>query len=83
MGQYRVYGAQCGKRRNSGRNPQCFRQRAMLEERGLLMRQGMIIDATIIAAPPSTKNKSKTRDPEMHQPRRATSGILGWKTTDQ
>src|SRR5712672_2766298 len=41
---------------------------AMLEERGLLMRQGTIpafarTDATIIAAPPSTKNKSKARDP--------------------
>jgi transposase, IS5 family len=40
---------------------------AMLEERGLLMRQGTIVDATIIAAPPSTKNKSKARDPEMHR----------------
>ena len=39
---------------------------AMLEERGLLMRQGTIVDATIIAAPPSTKNKQKARDPEMH-----------------
>jgi transposase, IS5 family len=43
---------------------------AMLEERGLLMRQGTIVDATIIAAPPSTKNKSKSRDPEMHQTRK-------------
>src|SRR2546423_11435342 len=39
---------------------------AMLEERGVLMRQGTIVDATIIAAPPSTKNKRKGRDPEMH-----------------
>jgi len=39
---------------------------AMLEERGLLMRQGTIVDATIIAAPPSTKNKQKARDPH-HQ----------------
>src|SRR3982751_3283180 len=37
---------------------------AMLEERGLLMRQGTIVDATIIAAPPSTKNQQKARDPE-------------------
>ncbi len=44
--------------------------RAMLEERGLLMRQGRIVDATIIAAPPSTKNKQKARDPEMHQTRK-------------
>jgi transposase, IS5 family len=40
---------------------------AVLQERGLLMRQGTIVDATIIAAPPSTKNKEKARDPEMHQ----------------
>src|SRR6202047_133290 len=37
---------------------------AMLAERGLLMRQGTIVDATIIAAPSSTKNKEKSRDPE-------------------
>ena len=47
---------------------------AMLEERGLLMRQGTIVDATIIAAPSSTKNKQQSRDPEMHQTRRAISG---------
>ena len=40
---------------------------AMLEERGLLMRQGTIVDATIVAAAPSTKNKTKTRGPGMHQ----------------
>ncbi len=33
----------------------------------LLMRLGTIVDAMIIAAPPSTKNKKKARDPEMHQ----------------
>ena len=44
--------------------------RAMLEERGLLMRQGTIVDATIIAAPPSIKNRQKARDPEMHQTRK-------------
>jgi IS5 family transposase len=38
-----------------------------LEARGLLLRQGTIVDASIIAAPPSTKNKAKARDPEMHQ----------------
>jgi IS5 family transposase len=43
---------------------------AMLEERGLLMRQGTIVDATIIAAPSSTKNKQQSRDPEMHQTRK-------------
>ena len=48
---------------------------AMLEERGLLMRQGTIVDATIIAAPPSTKNKSKARDPKMHQTKKGNLGL--------
>src|SRR4029078_3865842 len=52
---------------------------AMLEERGLLMRQGTIIDATIIAAPPSTKNKSKSRDPEMHQTKKGNQWHFGMK----
>jgi IS5 family transposase len=52
---------------------------AMLEERGLLMRQGTIIDATIIAAPPSTKNKDKARDPEMHQTKKGNQWHFGMK----
>src|SRR5215213_65965 len=52
---------------------------AMLEERGLLMRQGTIVDATIIAAPPSTKNKSKARDLKMHQTRKANQWHFGMK----
>ena len=40
---------------------------AHLAERGLILREGTIVDATFIAAPPSTKNKAKARDPEMHQ----------------
>ena len=36
-----------------------------LNERGLMLRTGTIVDATIINAPPSTKNKQKARDPEM------------------
>jgi IS5 family transposase len=40
---------------------------AHLAEQGLLMRAGTIVDATIIAAPSSTKNAEKARDPEMHQ----------------
>jgi IS5 family transposase len=52
---------------------------AMLEERGLLMRQGTIVDATIIAAPPSTKNKEKSRDPEMHQTRKGNQWHFGMK----
>ena len=34
---------------------------------GMAMKQGTIIDATIIAAPSSTKNEKRERDPEMHQ----------------
>ncbi len=52
---------------------------AMLEERGLLMRQGTIVDATIIAAPPSTKNRSKSRDPEMHQTKKGNQWHFGMK----
>jgi transposase, IS5 family len=52
---------------------------AMLEERGLLMRQGTIVDATIIAAPPSTKNQQKSRDPEMHQTKKGHQWHFGMK----
>jgi IS5 family transposase len=51
----------------------------VLEERGLLMRQGTIVDATIIAAPPSTKNKQKSRDPEMHQTKKGNQWHFGMK----
>ena len=51
----------------------------MLAERGLLMRQGTIVDATIIAAPPSTKNKQKARDPEMHQTKKGNQWHFGMK----
>ena len=50
---------------------------AMLEERGLLMRQGTIVDATIIAAPSSTKNKQQSRDPEMHQTKKGNQ-LMEW-----
>src|SRR5918997_1423332 len=52
---------------------------AMLEERGLLMRQGTIVDATNIAAPTSTENKRKARDPEMHQTRKGNQWHFGMK----
>jgi transposase, IS5 family len=38
---------------------------AQLAEQGLLLRQGTVVDATLIAAPPSTKNRDRKRDPEM------------------
>ncbi|WP_286715661.1 hypothetical protein [Marinobacter sp. tcs-11] len=37
-----------------------------LEKNGLMLREGSIVDATIISAPSSTKNESGRRDPEMH-----------------
>jgi len=52
---------------------------AHLGERGLLMREGTLVDATIIAAPPSTKNKDNTRDPEMHQTKKGNQWHFGMK----
>jgi transposase, IS5 family len=46
-----------------------------LAANGLNIARGTIVDATIISAPSSTKNADKARDPEMHQTKRATSGI--------
>ena len=43
---------------------------AKLIERGLLLKAGTFVDATLIAAPSSTKNSSGDRDPEMHQSRK-------------
>lgn len=52
---------------------------AHLEERGLLMREGTLVDATIINAPSSTKNKDKARDPEMHQTKKGNQWYFGMK----
>ena len=52
---------------------------AHLSERGLLMRQGTVVDATIIAAPSSTKNDDGKRDPEMHQARKGNQWHFGMK----
>jgi len=41
--------------------------RGLLESKRLLLKSGTIVDATIIVAPPSTKNEAKARDPEMKQ----------------
>lgn len=45
-------------------------------ERGLLLMTSTVADATLIAAPSSTKNNDKARDPEMHSSQKATSGTL-------
>jgi IS5 family transposase len=46
------------------------RVRGLLEQKRLLLKSGTIVDATIIDAPPSTKNEAKARDPEMKQGRK-------------
>lgn len=51
----------------------------LLEEKKLLLRAGTIVDATLIAAPSSTKNSSKARDPEMHQTKKGNQWYFGMK----
>jgi len=50
-----------------------------LASKGLLMREGTIVDATLIAAPPSTKNRDEKRDPEMHQSKKGKTWHFGMK----
>lgn len=51
----------------------------ILEEAGLIMHGGTILDATIINAPSSTKNQGKQRDPEMHQTKKGNEWRFGMK----
>ena len=52
---------------------------AYLEESGMKVSRGTIVDASIINAPTSTKNKDKSRDPEMHQTRKGNQWYFGMK----
>ena len=52
---------------------------ALLEERKLLMKEGTIVDATIIAAPSSTKNARRERAPEMPQTKKGNQWYFGMK----
>jgi IS5 family transposase len=52
---------------------------SLLEEKGLLLKQGTIVDATIINAPSSTKNQKGARDPEMRQTRKGNNWYFGMK----
>lgn len=52
---------------------------AMLTAKGLLLKQGTVVDATLIAAPSSTKNSTGTRDPEMHQTMKGNQWHHGMK----
>jgi transposase, IS5 family len=51
----------------------------LLEAQRLLLKAGTIVDATIIAAPSSTKNATQTRDPEMKQTRKGNQWYFGMK----
>ena len=52
---------------------------AHLAAKGLLLREGSVVDATIISAPSSTKNDSGTRDPEMRQTKKGKNWFFGMK----
>lgn len=52
---------------------------ATLAARGLMLKSGTVVDATLIAAPSSTKNSSGERDPEMHQTRKGNQWHFGMK----
>jgi IS5 family transposase len=51
----------------------------LLSQQGLFVGKGTIVDATIINAPPSTKNAEKKRDPQMHQTRKGKQWYFGMK----
>ena len=51
----------------------------MLATKGLMLRAGTVVDATLIAAPSSTKNAGGTRDPEMHQTKKGNQWYFGMK----
>ena len=55
------------------------RVNAYLGRKGLLLKRGSIVDATIIAAPSSTKNAEGERDPEMHQTKKGNQWHFGMK----
>ena len=51
----------------------------LLSQRGLLLETGTVVDATLIPAPASTKNKDKARDPEMHSSKKGNQWHFGMK----
>jgi IS5 family transposase len=52
---------------------------ATLTDKGLMLREGTVVDATLIAAPSSTKNKDGERNPEMHQTKKGNQWHFGMK----
>ncbi|WHZ11508.1 MAG: Mobile element protein [Burkholderiaceae bacterium] len=51
----------------------------LLRDKGLLLKAGTVVDATLISAPSSTKNASGKRDPEMHQTKKGNQWYFGMK----
>jgi IS5 family transposase len=51
----------------------------LLEAKGLILKKGSIVDSTIIAAPSSTKNREKKRDPDAHQTKKGKTWYFGYK----
>lgn len=52
---------------------------AQLSAKGYMLKEGTVVDATLIAAPSSTKNKGGERDPEMHQAKKGNAWHFGMK----
>jgi IS5 family transposase len=51
----------------------------LLQRKGLMLKEGTMVDATIIAAPSSTKNEDGARDPEMRQTKKGNNYFFGMK----
>lgn len=51
----------------------------LLQQKGLLLRKGTIVDSTLIEAPSSTKNREKQRDPDAHQAKKGNQWHFGYK----
>ena len=56
---------------------QCINEE--LQQQGLILKQGTLVDASILSAPSSTKNKSGQRDPEMHQTKKGSQWYFDMK----
>ena len=64
----------------NGLQEKLFRQVVeLLQQRGLILKKGTIVDSTIIAAPSSTKNQEKQRDPDAHQVKKGNTWYFGYK----
>ena len=65
---------------HNGLQEQLFAQVVkLLQQKGLLLKKGTIVDSTIIAAPSSTKNREKQRDPDAHQAKKGNQWHFGYK----